>query len=479
MSMVLDGTGGITTNSGTLLSTSDATISGLTVGKGGGSVSTATVVGNGAMAVTNTGAYNAAFGTNASNSNTSGGYNTAIGAASLYTNSTGSYNTAIGMWALQANSTANNNTAVGYTSQYSNSTGTLNTSVGMQTMYQNTTGSNNIAIGAYTYAGTTGSNNTVVGQGAMSAGTCTGSYNSAYGLNALSNNSSGTSNVGIGVSALYSNTTASYNTAVGYQALYSSNRTSNINAYNVAVGYQAGYNQTTGQLNTFIGPACGSAVTTGGGHSIIGAYDGYAGGALDIRTASNYIVLSDGAGNARFWSNGNGDFIVGTARTSARGFLDIPTIGGTGSVCLAMSRGGDAGAMVNFYATNSTTTPIGNIYNTGGTNTQYNTSSDYRLKENITPMTGGLDKLSALKPVNWNWKSTGADGQGFIAHELAEVCPHAVSGVKDEVDADGNPVYQGVDTSYLVVTLTAAMQELKAIVDAQAAEIAELKAKVM
>jgi len=89
-----------------------------------------------------------------------------------------------------------------------------------------------------------------------------------------------------------------------------------------------------------------------------------------------------------------------------------------------------------------------------------------------------LDKVSALKPVTWKWKSTGEDGQGFIAHELAQVIPDCVTGEKDAVDADGNPVYQGVDTSYLVATLTKAIQELKTIVDAQAAEIAELKAKV-
>ena len=112
-----------------------------------------------------------------------------------------------------------------------------------------------------------------------------------------------------------------------------------------------------------------------------------------------------------------------------------------------------------------------------GSNTAFNTSSDYRLKENITPMTGCLAKVQALKPVTYKWKVSGLESQGFIAHELAEVCPEAVTGAKDAVDANGNPVYQGIDTSFLVATLTAAIQELKALVDAQATEIAELKAK--
>jgi len=105
----------------------------------------------------------------------------------------------------------------------------------------------------------------------------------------------------------------------------------------------------------------------------------------------------------------------------------------------------------------------------------YNTSSDYRLKESIAPMTGALAKVALLKPCTYKWKVDGSNGQGFIAHELDEVVPGCVTGEKDAVDADGKPQYQGIDTSFLVATLTAAIQELKAIVDAQGAEIAALK----
>ena len=109
---------------------------------------------------------------------------------------------------------------------------------------------------------------------------------------------------------------------------------------------------------------------------------------------------------------------------------------------------------------------IGSITQNGTTAVAYNTSSDYRLKENIQPMTGALAKVAALKPCTYNWKADGSDGEGFIAHELAEVCPSAVVGEKDAVDADGKPQYQGIDTSFLVATLTAAIQELKAEFDA-------------
>jgi len=117
----------------------------------------------------------------------------------------------------------------------------------------------------------------------------------------------------------------------------------------------------------------------------------------------------------------------------------------------------------------------GSIYQNTST-VSYLTTSDYRLKENVVPMAGALAKVTQLKPCTYTWKLDGSAGQGFIAHELQAVVPDAVSGEKDAVDADGNIKPQGIDTSFLVATLTAAIQELNAKVEAQAAEIAALKA---
>jgi hypothetical protein len=124
--------------------------------------------------------------------------------------------------------------------------------------------------------------------------------------------------------------------------------------------------------------------------------------------------------------------------------------------------------------------PNGNVgrIETSGSSTTYATSSDYRLKENVAPMTGALEKVAALKPVTYTWKADGSAGQGFIAHELQEVCPSAVTGEKDAVDAEGKPVYQGIDTSFLVATLTAAIQEQQAIINAQQAALESLKARL-
>jgi len=136
---------------------------------------------------------------------------------------------------------------------------------------------------------------------------------------------------------------------------------------------------------------------------------------------------------------------------------------------------GSARYLMNFRVAN---TAVGNIQS-NGSNCTYNSTSDYRLKENIAPMTGALAKVSQLKPVTYKWKVDGADGEGFIAHELAEVVPECVTGEKDAVDSDGNPDYQGIDTSFLVATLTAAIQELKAINDTQAETINALTARIV
>ena len=124
---------------------------------------------------------------------------------------------------------------------------------------------------------------------------------------------------------------------------------------------------------------------------------------------------------------------------------------------------------VNFTGTGTGTnvefhwqgTGVGSIATTS-TSTAYNTSSDYRLKNSVEPMTFGLATVAALKPVTYKWNVDDSAGEGFIAHELQAVIPHAVTGEKDAVDADGKPQYQGVDYSKIVVHLVAALQELDA-----------------
>jgi hypothetical protein len=91
--------------------------------------------------------------------------------------------------------------------------------------------------------------------------------------------------------------------------------------------------------------------------------------------------------------------------------------------------------------------------------TSYNTSSDYRLKEDIIELDDSTERLKTLKPCNFRWKADGNRVDGFIAHEAQEVVPEAVTGTKDAVDKEGNPDYQGIDQSKLIPLLTKALQE--------------------
>ena len=118
---------------------------------------------------------------------------------------------------------------------------------------------------------------------------------------------------------------------------------------------------------------------------------------------------------------------------------------------------------------------VGGI-NTSGSATSFNTSSDYRLKENVTAISDGITRLKTLKPSRFNFKvdkDTTVDG--FLAHEVTAV-PEAITGTKDEVDSDNKPVYQGIDQSKLVPLLTAALQEAVAKIEVLETKVAALEA---
>jgi hypothetical protein len=330
------------------------------------------------------------------------------------------------------------------------------------------------------------SSNTAFGFNALTANEAGGTNNTAIGNAALDSNTTGDYNTALGDSALAANTTGVYNTAVGYQAKFTGTGGYNTcfgagagsafstGAENTLVGYYAGGSLTTGNKNLFIGGAQGNGsgglITTGNSNTVIGSFSGNQGG-LDIRTASNYIVLSDGDGNPRATCNNEGRWLINgfTVVDSARISVNFT---GDDSIGIGIKHTNASATMMNFW--NSSNSNVGSITSTGS-NIAYNTSSDYRLKENIVPITGALSKLAQLKPCTYTWKSDGSDGQGFIAHELQEIFPDAVHGEKDAVNEDGSIKSQGIDTSFLVATLTAAIQELKAELDATKAEVAALK----
>ena len=138
-----------------------------------------------------------------------------------------------------------------------------------------------------------------------------------------------------------------------------------------------------------------------------------------------------------------------------------------GTIMQVNRTGSEDGSVISFMRSGS---EKGSISVTSSA-TAFNTSSDYRLKENITSLSSCIDTVSKIKPSTFNFIDTpNQTVDGFIAHELAEVVPQAVSGEKDGIDEHGEPIYQGVDHSKLVPLLVGAIQELKA-------EIEQLKNK--
>jgi hypothetical protein len=404
----------------------DANIYGLTVGRGAGAVAT----------------------------------NTAVGASALSTNSTGGLTTAVGFEAAKV-STAGDLDAFGYQSLKANTTGTANAAFGTIALSANTTGIANVAAG----------------RAALNVNT-TGSYNTA-----------------IGRSALEANTTANNSTAIGYQSLYASNRTADAGANNTAVGSQAGlatttgakntflgvyagYSNTTGASNTFVGAqsastgyGCGELMTTGSKNTIIGGFSGNQGG-LDIRTASNYIVLSDGDGNPRGYNTATQWIFSGATKTAEYFWsAGVGTAGG-----LYLGSAGSANGLISQGSggTGTTTTYIGNAAIT--------TVSDVRLKENIVDtQRNALNILNQLRVVDHTWndpsdqcennRNSRGTWMGLIAQEAQPVIPWLVNKPTADVDENGDPQYWHMDYGYAVPLLVKAIQELKAEVDSLKAQI--------
>jgi hypothetical protein len=238
---------------------------------------------------------------------------------------------------------------------------------------------------------------------------------------------------------------------------------------------------------------------------------------IGINTALNVSDLTfSGPTGYRFLINGttsttinsNGDLLLGTTgNLYGPTRLQSTSASGTGAFTFQGTSGNAGYEVGQIWKTNTSGdnkflawiteggagTERGSVtYNRSGNLVSYNTSSDYRLKENIIDLTDALETVARLQPRRFTWKETSSTTTGFIAHELAEVLPHAVTGEKDETelrqvivsprvpatyDNEGNeltpaieavyeerevPKYQGVDTSFLVATLTAAIQELSA-----------------
>jgi hypothetical protein len=191
--------------------------------------------------------------------------------------------------------------------------------------------------------------------------------------------------------------------------------------------------------------------------------------AARIDSSGNFLV-----GLTSPLAGAKASFYQNNASTSWSGFFQAQnTFGCIGTTNVS---GTASYTALGFYNNGTTFSSCGAI-SVSGTTTTYATSSDYRLKKSIAPMTSGLATVSALKPITYKWNADDSDGEGFIAHELQEVIPHAVVGEKDAVDENGKIKPQGVDYSKIVVHLVAAIQEQQATITALTARVAALEAK--
>jgi len=236
-----------------------------------------------------------------------------------------------------------------------------------------------------------------------------------------------------------------------------------------------------------------NAVAITGGAAVLSALSGTAiAGLYGLQVgdrAGNDVIAVNSAINASGGTNRWGIIHYGNAPSLLGGSLQVdglvgvgqaPT--GSGKIALLYSRSTNGilirpdadtgGATVLFQ--NAASATVGSITTTASA-TAFNTASDVRLKHAIVTLAGALSRVQALRPVAFRWNADDSAGQGFLAHELQQVVPEAVSGLPDEVNDDGSIRAQQVDHSKLVPWLTAALQATLAQVEALTARVATLE----
>ena len=185
--------------------------------------------------------------------------------------------------------------------------------------------------------------------------------------------------------------------------------------------------------------------------------------------------FTDGSERLRIADSGNVIFGTATSTQITAGTADGKFFQGSDANFISSKASAAAATHQSFVNSNGA---VGSI-TTSGSNTAYNTSSDYRLKENVVDLDGAIDRVKQLAPRRFNFiADADTTVDGFLAHEAQSVVPEAVTGTHNEVDDDGNPVYQGIDQSKFVPLLTAALQEAIAKIETLEAQNTDLVARI-
>tara|TARA_R100001015_G_C4591658_1_gene147133 strand:- start:143 stop:1120 length:978 start_codon:yes stop_codon:yes gene_type:complete len=217
----------------------------------------------------------------------------------------------------------------------------------------------------------------------------------------------------------------------------------------------------------------GTGATTGDGFNI--SIDGSSGAVnLIQRENADMIFYTYGGTGERMRILSGGSVVVGdTAEIRANSQVGL-SIEPEGRIYMSRGTGTGAFSHLVFYNGNGV---VGSVASSGSA-TAYNTSSDYRLKENVTDVTDGITRVKQLAPKRFNFiADADTTVDGFLAHEAQTVVPEAITGTKDEVDDDGNAVMQGIDQSKLVPLLTAALKEAIAKIETLETKVAALEAE--
>ena len=338
------------------------------------------------------------------------------------------YNTAVGLTAMDAITSGDGNTALGYNSLGGNTTGSSNTAIGKNAMKLNTEGSNNIAIG----------------NDALWSSTTFG-LNISIGNNSCAYLDEGIRNTVIGTYAFDAATGGGYNTIIGYAA--ATKATGTACRYNTIVGCNAADDIDGGWQNTIIGYWAADGLTDGIKNTIIGGeagnittggYNICIGNVADVPdgTASGQINI----GNV-FRQQSNGDILLRPDGEDQNTFVYKDNrvcswYGDNANWIHQMYTGGSTGEQYFIDFRLDDNTQVGYIL-TDSSSTTYSTSSDYRLKENVNYDWDATTRLKQLKPVRFNFiaDETNTLQDGFLAHEVEDIVPVAITGEKDAMEA--------------------------------------------
>ena len=202
---------------------------------------------------------------------------------------------------------------------------------------------------------------------------------------------------------------------------------------------------------------------------------GGSGGTVGTLTNHQLQLLTNNT--ARMTIDSSGNVMAGTTTSNYSAANGFGVISPSAATYAFIAHPNGTANSTDYMAFSYNGTRIGNITQASTSSVAYNTSSDYRLKENAVDMTGAITRVKALAPKRFNFiADADTTVDGFLAHEAQAVVPESVTGTHNEVDDDGNAVYQGIDQSKLVPLLTGALQEAIAKIETLETKVAALEA---